>query len=369
MFWRGVLPNLLALLVGALGCATGRSAGDECMLSEVAGSGAVPVRWATCGSEAQHAPWRRPVGSAVFAPSGGSGATPPVDRLAVVSWNTHVGGADLLRFVRHLREGQFTGGAPPDGFVLLLQEAHRAGGDIPDYGAFEEPVKGAARILPHADGGARVDIREAAEQIRDVHLFYVPSMRNGKGEDRHPREDRGNAILSSVPLEDPAAVELPLEVQRRVAVAARLRGKTSSGREWCLGVVDTHLDNFALRRGLANFGGFRADQVRGLMDGLLPLGVLTDVAPDVLGGDFNTWWREEKEPAVGVVETYFGTPGANPGDATSHRRWSPDRRIDFLFGRRLPLPPLSYARLGSRYGSDHFPLVAVLDLTRGGLGC
>ena len=48
-------------------------------------------------------------------------------------------------------------------------------------------------------------------------------MRNG----RPPQtdEDRGNAILSTEPLADLTAIELPFEQQRRVAVAATLRSR------------------------------------------------------------------------------------------------------------------------------------------------
>ncbi|MEN3339278.1 MAG: hypothetical protein V7647_2954, partial [Acidobacteriota bacterium] len=55
-------------------------------------------------------------------------------------------------------------------------------------------------------------------------LYYVPSMRNGGAA---PHEDRGNAILSSLPLTDLAAYELPFERQRRVALGATIAGITS----------------------------------------------------------------------------------------------------------------------------------------------
>src|SRR5688500_16758222 len=54
-----------------------------------------------------------------------------LDSLAVISWNTRVGGADLSRFVRDLRNGRFTGGDSVHHFVLLLQEVYRASDDLP----------------------------------------------------------------------------------------------------------------------------------------------------------------------------------------------------------------------------------------------
>ena len=46
-------------------------------------------------------------------------------------------------------------------------------------------------------------------------IFYAPSMRNGP----ELREDRGNAIISTEPLLDPIALELPLARQRRVTAS------------------------------------------------------------------------------------------------------------------------------------------------------
>ena len=51
-------------------------------------------------------------------------------------------------------------------------------------------------------------------------MLYAPSMRNG--ESAGGGEDRGNAIVSTLPLADPTVIELPLERQRRVVVAASI---------------------------------------------------------------------------------------------------------------------------------------------------
>ena len=62
----------------------------------------------------------------------------------------------------------------------------------------------------------RADIVEVADAL-GLNLRYVPSMRNGAD-----RSDRGNAILSDLPLSHAWAFELPLVLQRRVPVAATL---------------------------------------------------------------------------------------------------------------------------------------------------
>ena len=60
------------------------------------------------------------------------------------------------------------------------------------------------------------DVRDIAEQF-GLSVAYVPSMRNGPATALSEREDRGNAILSTEPLLDVRAIELPFGKQRRVA--------------------------------------------------------------------------------------------------------------------------------------------------------
>ena len=98
-------------------------------------------------------------------------------------------------------------------------------------------------------------------------------------------EDRGNAILSNLPLTDLVAIELPFERQRRVAIAATIAGRTTAGAPWRLRVVSAHLDNIggAKRAYLAAEYG-RTRQARGLLT------VLAGSEPTILAGDFNTWF-------------------------------------------------------------------------------
>jgi hypothetical protein len=61
----------------------------------------------------------------------------------------------------------------------------------------------------------------------------VPSARNGPQTIAAEREDKGNAILSTLSLKDLIAIELPFEAGRKVAVAtgrSRRRTRLVSGR-------------------------------------------------------------------------------------------------------------------------------------------
>ena len=222
-----------------------------------------------------------------------------VDQLAVVSWNVHVGGGDVEGFIQRLRSGEFTGGVPVTHFALLLQEAYREGDDVPASVADDAPVPRA--IVEHAPDGSRRDIRVLSERT-GLHLFYAPSMRNGRSGTTAAPEDRGAAILSTLPLTDLQVIELPFERQRRVALAATIAGTTVSGAPWRLRIADVQVDtSLALTRG----GPFaaRKRQAEALIE------ALTIAAPDstmpmIVGGDFNTWLGP-KEPALDVMRRAF----------------------------------------------------------------
>ena len=75
------------------------------------------------------------------------------------------------------------------------------------------------------------DVVEVARTLR-WNLRYVPSMRNGP-----QRSDRGNAILTPLPLGPAEGIELPFALQRRVAVGAKA---TVGGH--ALSLLSAHLD-------------------------------------------------------------------------------------------------------------------------------
>ena len=294
--------------------------------------------------------WCAAVGPAVFQGPGITLNPAHSDSLVVVSWNVHVGGGDLVRFVDDLRRGTLTGGAPVESFVLLLQEVHRGGADVPTTapdGSF------ARRIDVRPPEGDRMDVVDAAHHL-GLHLLYAPSMRNG-GPDRIGAEDRGNAILSTMTLTGPEAIELPYEVQRRVAVAGTVSGVGSAGTPWSLRVVSAHLDNRStLTRFWDSFGSGRARQARALAE------AVTDEHA-IVGADLNSWSAGFLESAVPILLGRFpGTPAGPTG--TYKAAGVIPRTLDHLLFR---LPTGSEAKLHrapTMYGSDHYPLIALLAL-------
>jgi endonuclease/exonuclease/phosphatase family metal-dependent hydrolase len=170
-------------------------------------------------------------------------------------------------------------------------------------------------------------------------------MRNGSP--AASSEDRGNAILSSLPLTDLMAVELPFERQRRVAIAATIAGTTSAGTAWRLRLVDAHLDNtFSPRRlWLASEYG-RTRQARGLLSSF------DDRDPLILGGDLNTWSGFMDQAYLTVARAF---PAARVVDRRATFRGL--LRLDHLFFRLAPGWSAHFHRAEEQFGSDHFPLV------------
>ena len=265
---------------------------------------------------------------AVGPPAGVAGQALPRDDgrpLLLVSWNMAVGVGrldHLLSYVRRVHQRD-----TPAHLVLLLQEAFRAD-DVPATCAGE--ARRARRL-----GTDRPDRRDILAMARALGLnaVYVPSMRNGRDCLEAPLEDRGNAILSTLPLEDVAAIELPLARQRRVAVAATIHHR---GRR--LTVVSAHFD--ALRRHR------RQAQALGLARELLAW-----EGAVIVGGDFNAGPADR---GLGALARHFPEVDCAPG-ATHASGWRPDR----IFARDLP--SIVPCRIGAeRAGSDHHPLVAWL---------
>ena len=275
-----------------------------------------------------------------------------VDDLAIVSWNVHVGGGDLAALVTQLTRGDFSGGRPVRDYVLLLQEAFRAGDGVPVHLAPGAPVPRA--IVPHAPSGVRRDVLSIARQF-GLACVYVPSMRNGTIAANGVQEDRGNAILSTLPLDDVIAIELPFEHQRRVAVAATIRGQSSDGRPWELAVANVHLDSaVAWSRGgpLAA----RRRQAEALIEALDPVRT-----PSLLvAGDFNSWLGSD-EPAIRRLRHAYPDALRQPQVATWTSGIGIGASLDYVFARTTTRG-VHVRLLPSRLGSDHFPLL--IDIRR-----
>lgn len=350
----GRVVGTLLLAAGCAGYPWGKGPPPEptCRgAPEATGEAVAPIQWhlpSAAGDRERLARWCAAVGTPVVLSEPNGPPAAIADSLAVISWNSHVGGGDLARLVSDLREGRLTGGRPVEHFVLLLQEAHRAHPGLPwdVSGALVPP-----RVAEAPASGLRKDIVRSARQL-GLSLFYAPSMRNGVGAPRVHSEDRGNAILSTFPLGDLHAIELPFEAQRRVAVAAAIRGRSRRG-EWELLVTSVHLDTRSSgTRALASFGAGRLRQAMGLLASLprdLPL---------VLAGDLNSWSLESLESVVPFLALRFPQSPAAADEPTLSTAWGYARRVDHMFFRLPDEWSARYERVTDRYGSDHLPLLA-----------
>jgi endonuclease/exonuclease/phosphatase family metal-dependent hydrolase len=263
----------------------------------------------------------------------------------VVNWNMHVGNGNIEALVDELSRRESSGGFGRPEFVFLLQETFRRGSDIPDPGRSSVP----GRISPP---NSAMDIQEVARRL-GWWMYYAPSMRNGKqlGEEA---EDRGNAILSSLPLDAVQAIELPFVVQRRVALIATV---TDSQKKPRLRVAVAHLDTRApLSRGWI-LGG-PAGRKRQAESFVATLKKFDDDLPLVVGGDLNTHLGAG-EAAVDTVSTIASR--ADCGGKPTH---TSGFVLDHMF-TRVPHAWKSpgCSRMDDTFGSDHFPLVLPLALS------
>ncbi len=290
--------------------------------------------------------WRANVGAPValdLAPA----PTGTARTLAVLSWNLWIGRGRLDQVIRRVRD------ATEAPLVVLVQEAFRSDASVPARAAGRRTRRAAGGFGPRVR--ARSDIVELAHAL-DLNLRYVPSMRNGLSP-----SDRGNAILSDLPLAEAWACELPLVLQRRVAVAGTVRLA-----EGPLHLVSAHLDPRG-PPGAAWLGGAgRAAQTAHLLD-RIPGDLV------ILGADLNLGrgrrersWRLLDEAAFAT-----GVPPVVPGwRHTFHA--TPRLVLDYLLVRdragrmarahveRMDEHPED--RGPTVFGSDHHPLLARVEL-------
>lgn len=267
--------------------------------------------------------WCESVGPVVLRRPPSAPDRAPGGALYVVSWNVAIGGAQVQALVRRLLDDERQAHRPEPDLILLLQETFHTNG----AGAPQEQ-----------------DVLSLSTEL-GMHLLYVPSMRHRAATPQRPAEDRGNAILSTLPLRDLTAIELPFVRQRRVAVAARVQADESS-----LTVVSAHLDTRQpFLSGSVLSGGFgRERQATGLVAGLAQMPAADRV---IVGGDFNTLGGPN-EPAIRVMEQRFAR--IRCGNPITHEwRYS----LDHLFASD-PSVMQECRRGEKRYGSDHYPLVA-----------
>ncbi|MDB4951334.1 MAG: Endonuclease/Exonuclease/phosphatase family protein [Gemmatimonadetes bacterium] len=372
---------------------------------------AAAVAWTvSAGDRAALDRWCAAVGPAVVQarPAASASSTDRMDgdSIPVVTWNVHVGGGDLPAFVDSLRAGRLTDGVPVRDFVLLVQEAWRR--DTLRIPTAPADSRSAHRIHETAPGGETVEIVDAARRL-GLSLAYVPSMRNGAG----VAEDRGNAILSTLPPADVRAVELPFENQRRVTVSATFGGAADAdGCRAAVRLTSAHLDNQSrLSRILASLGPARTRQAKGLVRALATgsrasfdpamlieagsasasTGSVGSAAPavsfgraessesgastvttgspgstgstaspfavDLVGGDFNTWFGGWEGAVRAMRRAFPQSPRQTPG--ATHTTGA---HLDYFFVRDASGRVPTNRRIASRFGSDHHPLLTWLRL-------
>jgi endonuclease/exonuclease/phosphatase family metal-dependent hydrolase len=281
-------------------------------------------------------------------------STPGATALLVLSWNVWVGRGRLTELVDRIRAGSFAALDARSGLplVLLVQEGYRVDDSIPLRS------NGLAARERMTRTQYREDIVDVARRLR-LNLRFAPSMRNG-GE----RSDRGNAILSSLPLDDARALELPLVLQRRVAVTASV---VVAGRR--VRLVSAHLDPRGPvgHKWLGAAG--RALQIAHLLET-----VEDDVV--VMGADLNLGrgraertWR-----LLGEAGFNSGIPPALPSWRHTYHA-IPRLVLDYVLlrDRAGDVARATVHRLDENprdrgvtvFGSDHHPLLARIDFGPG----
>ena len=253
--------------------------------------------------------------------------------MRILSWNVNVGAGRLEALLPRLLEEAAADGL---GLTVLLQETFRTGDAVPE-------LYPAALQVPKAIRPRRptMDVHDIARQF-GLSVAYVPSMRNGPATGLSEREDRGNAILSTEPLLDVSAIELPFGKQRRVAVTALIGPRAHAIR-----VVSTHLDT----------NGDRAAQADALSERLTSF---TD-APLFVGGDLNARGGLRDNAVLAIAKRL---PMASCGTGRTNR-WPlrldvlfPIGRLDYLFtGTAVSDLVRSCETLPDAYDSDHLPLL------------
>lgn len=284
--------------------------------------------------------WCARVGPALVDAEGRDPPAEPVNRIAVISWNVHLGRGDLARLLDELRSGQLTGGESVTDFVVLLQEAVRV------------HAPSTARSRGGEGGGGDETHGDIADWGREFGLavFYAPSMPNDQLRPGKPAADRGNAILSTLPLADLRVIDLPFERQRRAALGATVQLPAGPGQGDTFRVVTVHLDVWpALVPSLLD-PTRRFRQAEGLLEI-----AGADSMPLVLGGDFNT--ASVRDPLITSLRTRF-PESVLPSSCRTKYRFCPD----YIFQRLAPVwNATPYRILEGTYGSDHRPLIMLMS--------
>ena len=173
-------------------------------------------------------------------------------------------------------------------------------------------------------------------------------MRNGPATNASEREDRGNAILSTEPLRDVVAIELPFGRQRRVAIAATVVPRGSHAKP--IRVVVLHFDR-----------GHAHDAQAAALAARVKRFVDEKTMPLVVAGDLNSAKGIHDEAVAALSDVVHREDACGTGRTM---RWP--LRLDVFFLHRLDFmfstfDDAGHARtcttLKKTFGSDHVPVV------------
>lgn len=307
-------------------------------------------------SHPDHEYWHGNIGKPISIDAAGA-TTADFSVVDVLSWNIAIGRGRLTEVIEKIGAGAFDGvkrsSARP--LVVLAQEAFRSDESIP------------AQLKSIHHGGQhpenpRHDIVDIARSLQ-FSLRYSPSMRNGEH-----RSDRGNAILSNVPIANARSFALPHVRQMRIALSLEL-----AGLPW-LTFACAHLDTRGRIAGgrrrtrIKGYGAGRAEQAHALA-----LRLAQECGPQqsvLLGADLNSYLAT-REPLMRALlaEGFHRVPHTPQRTHTFH---APPLRmiLDHILTRNCESLNVSVRRLdenpadsGTRvFGSDHHPLLATLRL-------
>jgi endonuclease/exonuclease/phosphatase family metal-dependent hydrolase len=191
---------------------------------------------------------------------------------------------------------------------------------------------------------------EIAEK-RELWLYYAPSMRNGP-QTGEASQDRGNAILSTLPLSGFKAIELPFERQRRVALSANV---AISGIAK-LQVTTVHLDTAARFSNGWLLGGdaIRNRQMTGLVGSMNQFpGAAVIVAGDLNGG--------AGQKAVETLNKFVNRRQDCKGP-TYHILRVFGQTLDHVFVRLPETWKTTTCRLLNKSNSDHAPFLLTINV-------
>jgi endonuclease/exonuclease/phosphatase family metal-dependent hydrolase len=341
-----VLAGSLRATPPALATSSEPATSREPCASRPSSISTVPFTWFAAPLEDVEAleQWCRGVGMPVVTatPDDRNASPTRLEELVVVSWNAHLAEGQLTKLIADLRAGHLTVGRPVEHFVLLLQELYRRGDDVPAFGPDARSAYAIKARDPHAP-----DATDYATGL-GLAFAYVPSMRNG----HQMLEDRGNAIISTEPLEDLFAFELPFERQRRVAAGAAIVVDTELGPQR-LQLIGAHLEPLAAPSALWLFRNPRRRQIAALLELVQQPRFERDSVGTVIGGDFNTIQGGAREDAYRRAREW-----ARSLDEEDPRATHLLGRLDYVFARLAPGWQVDTTRVDEKYGSDHHPVLA-----------